>query len=297
MISAPAKINLALHVTGRRPDGYHLLESLVAFSRAGDRLRLEKADRDSFSIDGPFAAALAAEGDNLVLRARDRLRAASGGRIGPVAIRLTKNLPVAAGLGGGSSDAAAVLAGLHALMAAGAGMEELMQHARPLGADVPMCLAGIGHASALLARGIGEKVELLPDFPALSLVLLMPEVAVATPVVFAALESRQNRSLVLEKHGFDSGRAASFDSLVDKLEKTRNDLYHPARQIAPQIDEALDILRANGAAFARMSGSGAACFGLYRSMEAAQAAARRIARSHPGYFVLATATYGKKPDE
>jgi len=292
IVHTPVKINLALHVTGQRADGYHLLESLVAFGSNGDIIRIEKADCDSFSIDGPFAGALGGDGDNLVLKARNALRAASGGRIGPVAIRLTKNLPVSSGLGGGSGDAAAILAGLEALMPTGGGAGSLLRCARALGADVPMCLAGIYQESALMVRGIGEKIRQLPDFPALHIVLFNPGIAVATPAVFAALENRQNMPLVFDRHDM-----VSFECLTAALRNARNDLYEPACRIAPVLADTLETLTGSGAVLARMSGSGATCFGIYRSIGDARRAVRQISERHPGSFTLATTTFGKKPDE
>lgn len=292
LVHAPVKINLALHIVGRQADGYHQIESLVVFSPDGDVVEMERADCDSFSIDGPFAASLGNDGDNLVIKARDALRAASGGRVGPVAIRLTKNLPVSSGLGGGSGDAAATLAGLETLMPTRLGAEGLLHCALALGADVPMCLAGIYRQSALLVRGIGEEMEALPDFPALHLVLLNLGMAVSTPDVFAGLEKRQNAPLVLEKSAM-----LSFDHLTEALQNVRNDLYEPARRIAPELEKTLELLKKSSAEIAHMSGSGATCFGLYRSFAQARKAAQDIAGRCAGCFVLATTTFGKKINE
>jgi len=288
-VQAPVKINLALHVTGQRADGYHRIESLVVFSPEGDVVTVEKAAHDSFCIEGPFAAQLTGAGDNLVIRARDGLRAASANTIGPVAICLQKNLPVASGLGGGSADAAATLVALDTLMPSGLDAERLLPCALQLGADVPMCLAGIRRKCALMARGIGEEITGLPDFPALHMVLLNPGIAMATPAVFAALQSRSHAPLAE-----DLGEACSFADLTAKLHKARNDLYPSARRLAPELDHVLHILTRSGAALARMSGSGATCFGLYPSAAAARAAAQSIAACYPGFFVKETMTYGKK---
>ncbi len=172
--SAPAKINLALAVRGRRDDGYHLLQSLAVFTRLADRVAVQEASEDSFAASGPFASAVPAGDGNLVLAARDALRAAFPGRLGPVAIRLDKVLPVAAGIGGGSSDAAAALRALASLAGIGAG-PRLGEIGLELGADVPMCLA----ARPLMAEGIGETIAPLDGFPALPLVLANPGVAVS----------------------------------------------------------------------------------------------------------------------
>lgn len=291
---APAKINLALHVVGRRADGYHLLESLVAFADCGDRLAFARSEADRLVIDGPFAGALGADDgaqSNLVMRALSALRAAlpatHRAATFPVTIRLTKRLPVASGIGGGSADAAAALRGLMRLWAIPEHAVDLAATGLSLGADVPMCLAG----QPLAARGIGERIERLPAFPALPIVLANPGVAVATLSVFAALAHRQNPPLVLPE-AFDDATA-----LVSALAGMRNDLETPARTIAPEIGAALAALAETGAALVRMSGSGATCFGLYRSAAEAERAGARLRSAHPGWFVAAGATMAAKPAE
>ena len=273
---APAKVNLALHVTGRRADGYHLLDTLVAFTEAGDRITVAAAQHDSFSIEGSFAAPLRDEADNLVLRARDLLRGICGD-LPPVAITLEKNLPVASGIGGGSSDAAATLRALVRLWGLDLSTDGLASAALPLGADLPMCL----HARTLVARGIGEEIETIEGFPPLHMVLANPGIAVSTPAIFRALASRENPPLpALPGPG----------GLSSWLADTRNDLEAPARELAPAIDVTLSALIANGASLARMSGSGATCFGLFASTGEAQAAASAIAARHPAWYVTATRT-------
>ncbi len=259
---APAKLNLSLHVTGRRADGYHMLDSLVGFASMGDVVTLSPGPL-SLVIDGPFAADLAADHDNLCLRAA-RLAGAEA------VIRLTKNLPVASGIGGGSADAAAVLRGL-----------ARMGHALPadpwrLGADVPVCLRSV----PARMEGIGERVTPLPPLPAVPLVLVNPGVAVSTPRVFAALERRDNPPLPAIPAFADGG------ALVLWLRQTRNDLEGPARALAPVIGDALTALAATGAGFARMSGSGATCFGLYDRAASAEQAARAL-KQH-GWWAVAT---------
>lgn len=287
-IAAPIKINLALHVTGQRADGCHMLESLVVFSPDGDGLEMEKAAFDSFSIDGTFAAALGGEEDNLVVRARNALRTVYGEAIGATSIRLTKNLPVSSGIGGGSGDAAAALAGLMDLWECPAEQQKLSRLALTLGADVPMCLAGLQRQCTFFAGGIGEELEALENFPALHLVLVNPVIAVSTAAVFGALTERYNPQLVFERRS-----AYTLADVVALLENSCNDLYKPACQYAPVLEGVLDCLHANGALFARMSGSGATCFGLYPTQSAAEAAAGAIRRQKPDYFVLATKTFGK----
>lgn len=277
---APAKINLALHVTGRRADGYHLLDSLVVFTRFGDRIEVTEAEEDSFAVDGPFAAEVPVDGSNLVLRARDALT-----REGPVAIRLTKNLPISSGIGGGSSDAAAVLAALGEIW--GVQGETLEEAARSLGADVPMCL----RAQPLIARGIGHEIKALADFPPLALVLVNPGVAVSTPEVFAALSERDNLPLP------PLPKAIDFHSLRNWLETTRNDLEPAARSIAPAIGVASKALDRAGSGLTRMSGSGATCFGLFETGNVAKRAAAAIRARNPDWFVAATRSLSSQSEE
>ncbi|TKT81104.1 4-(cytidine 5'-diphospho)-2-C-methyl-D-erythritol kinase [Aquamicrobium sp. LC103] len=277
---APAKVNLALHVTGRRAGGYHLLDTLAVFTELGDVVTVASSDRDSFLIEGRFGDALAADGENLVLRAREMLRGLASARSGPVAIRLRKDLPVASGIGGGSSDAAATLKALRTLWNLDISDAALAEAALHLGADLPMCLA----ATPLLARGIGEKLTPVDGFPRLDLVLVNPGVSVSTPEIFRALHSRGNPALpALPRH-------LSGETLTGWLDRARNDLETPARKIAPVISEALDALAENGARISRMSGSGATCFGIHDDAAAAARAAEAIAARHPGWFVAATTT-------
>ncbi|CAN7417154.1 4-(cytidine 5'-diphospho)-2-C-methyl-D-erythritol kinase [Mesorhizobium amorphae] len=276
---APAKINLALHVTGRRADGYHLIESLAVFTRFGDRVEIERADSDLFSVSGKYASSVPLDDSNLVVKAREALRREAGlQRTPPVAIRLEKNLPVASGVGGGSSDAAAVLRGLVHAWALDVDDAELARIGLALGADIPMCLA----AKPLVARGIGDELSSVPDFPALGLVLVNPGTAVSTAEVFKALASRDNDVLPPLPSRID------FHSIRNWLEITRNDLEPAARAIQPAIGKALSVLNKAGAGFARMSGSGATCFGLFETGNVAKRAALDIRGRHPDWFVAAT---------
>jgi 4-diphosphocytidyl-2-C-methyl-D-erythritol kinase len=276
---APAKINLALHVTGRRADGYHLIESLAVFTRFGDRVSIEPADEDALSVAGPYASAIPTDENNLILKARDALRAASGGAKAPaVAIRLEKNLPVASGIGGGSSDAAAVLRGLVKFWDMDIDNEVLARVGGALGADLPMCLA----AKPLIARGTGDELSPVSGFPSLGLVLVNPGVEVSTPAVFSALERRDNEKLPPLPARID------FHALRDWLEATRNDLEDAAHSIEPSIGAAKAALEKADAGFARMSGSGATCFGLFETGNVAKRAAASIRSRHPDWFVAAT---------
>jgi 4-diphosphocytidyl-2-C-methyl-D-erythritol kinase len=276
---APAKINLALHVTGRRADGYHLLESLAVFTRYGDRVSIEPAERDEFTVSGPYAPAVPTDETNLILKARDALRGVVPSMAtAPVAIRLEKNLPIASGIGGGSSDAAAALRGLVKFWGLDVEHEALTRIGAALGADLPMCLA----AKPLVARGTGDELSPVAGFPALGLVLVNPDVAVSTPAVFAALQQRDNEALPpLPPH-------IDFHTLRNWLEITRNDLEDAARSIEPSIGAAKAALMKADAGFARMSGSGATCFGLFETGNVAKRAAASIRSRHPGWFVAAT---------
>lgn len=277
---APAKINLALHVVGRRADGYHLLESLTVFTRFGDKLSVSAADEaDALFVSGPFAQLVPAGDDNLVVRARQALREALGPRAsGPVEIRLEKNLPAISGVGGGSADAAAALRALSRLW--GGADANLPRLAAGLGADVPMCLA----SRPLIATGIGETLELLDDFPLLPVVLVNPGVPVPTPDVFAALMQRENPPLPPLPAARDA------DALIRWLGETRNDLMPPALSLEPTVGDAVAALEAQGARFARMSGSGATCFGLFADQTAADHAAAAIRRARPAWMAVATHT-------
>lgn len=277
--AAPAKINLALHVTGQRADGYHLLETLVTFTEAGDVIRIRDAAADNFSISGPFGDLLNDGGDNLVTRARDTLRDAltsTGQAARPVGIHLEKNLPVASGIGGGSADAAATLRGLLRHWGATIGPENLASLALKLGADVPMCLA----SRPLIARGIGEDIEVLTDLPKLAMVLANPLKAVSTPDIFRRLQNKANPHLP----------AHSTLGWMDFLAHGRNDLQPPAQTLLPEIGEIITLLSDEGAALVRMSGSGATCFGIFHSLEAARAAEISLRKKRPGWYFQATRT-------
>lgn len=259
---APAKINLTLHVTGQRPDGYHLLDSLVVFANVGDRLWFEPAAGMALTVSGRFAAGVPADAANLVWQAAE----AAGFR---GHIRLEKNLPHGAGLGGGSADAAATLRAFNA-----------PQHAARLGADVPVCLsAGPQHM-----RGAGEVLSPVWPVPTLDLVLINPGTGIATPDVFRALKEKQNTGM---------GPLPDWRSSLDFLTwlgHQRNDLAPVARRLVPAIGDVLDAL--GDARLARMSGSGTTCFGLYDSRSEARTAARRIAAIHPEWWVQRARSLG-----
>jgi len=274
-VFAPAKINLFLHVGEQRSDGYHALESLVVFADVGDELLIEPAKAFSLTLDGPFGAKLADEGDNLIAKAA-RALGAKAGRSPDVRITLTKNLPVASGIGGGSADAAAALRGLVQFWDLKIPHDELHTIAESLGSDVPACLL----SETLWMTGRGEGIQPVPGLPPAPLVLVNPGVAVSTARIFANLKNRVG-----------VGQAAkpkadlSVLALANYFKSNRNDLEKPAREIAPAIDEVLQAISHSGALRARMSGSGATCFGLFADDKSAEAAAAKIAEDHPDWWV------------
>jgi 4-diphosphocytidyl-2-C-methyl-D-erythritol kinase len=280
--AAPAKINLSLHVTGRRADGYHLLESLVVFTRAEDVVHAEPAGRDSLAITGPFAAGLSADEDNLVLRARDALRSIA--HFPPVALILEKHLPIASGIGGGSADAAATLRLLTRLF--DLPPDAAARAAPRLGADAPMCLA----SATLVARGVGEEISPVATLPRLAMVLVNPGEPVSTPAVFSALASKHNPPLPPLPMPDAEGDRLPLEAFWPWLARTRNDLQMPATRLSPIIADALHLLSATGPYVARMSGSGATCFGIYPTRKSAEVAATIIRAQEPSWWVVATET-------
>ena len=276
---APAKVNLDLRITGRRPDGYHELDSVVAFTAWADRLTFTPDRRLTLEPSGPFAAALADHTDNLVLRAARRL-AENAGCPPHVRIKLDKRIPVAAGLGGGSADAAATLRGLSRLWQLRLADADLLPLALGLGADVPVCL----RSGPARMRGIGEQIEPL-ELPVLDLVLANPNHAVATAQVFAGLGP------VVPAAGPDSAVPTDRPALLGWLRARGNDLEAPARRLAPVIGEVLGALSAQpGCGLAGMSGSGATCFGVFDDPEAAARAAGALRRARTSWWVISTAT-------
>lgn len=272
-----AKVNLDLRVCGRRADGYHDLDSLVAFAGIGDHLTLKRADRLKLVIGGPFGSTLSSDQSNSVVVAA-RALAAMLGRDADVEVILDKRLPVASGLGGGSADAAATLRGLIRLWNQPMESADLMPLARSLGADVPVCLG----SSAARMQGIGDRLSPISLAADLSVVLVNPGEAVATPDVFRALEdiSGSRSAESLDETGLLAQR---------HLRESVNDLETPAIALAPIIETALDALRCQpGCRLARMSGSGATCFGLFGNATVRDRAVSTLAGSHPDWWVAGT---------
>ncbi|MEO5374451.1 MAG: 4-(cytidine 5'-diphospho)-2-C-methyl-D-erythritol kinase [Alphaproteobacteria bacterium] len=281
-VLAPAKVNLFLHVVGRREDGYHLLDSLVVFAGTGDRLDLRPADDLSLDITGPGAAVPGLADDNIVLRAARRLAEAAG--IAPrAAITLDKRLPVAAGVGGGSADAAATLRGLVRLWGLAVPEPDLAALGLALGADVPVCLRGQPTA----VSGIGEHLASVPPLPPAWLVLVNPGRPLATPAVFrarAASGAPFSAAAPLTTSPVDAA------ALAAALDERRNDLTAAARALEPAVGEVLDRLeRLDGCLLARMSGSGATCFGLFADETTARAAEATLTAARPDWWTVAAA--------
>ncbi|MCX8508579.1 MAG: 4-(cytidine 5'-diphospho)-2-C-methyl-D-erythritol kinase [Rhodobacteraceae bacterium] len=272
---APAKVNLTLHVTGQRADGYHLLDSLVVFADVGDLIRAAPSEGLGLMIDGPRGAGLSAGPDNLVLRAT-RLMGAQG-----ATLRLTKHLPVSSGIGGGSADAAATLRALARLW-----HQPLPdpQAIASLGADVPVCLLG----QSCRMSGVGAHLAPLPALPPVWLVLANPGVPLSTPAVFKALTHRQNPPMPALLPRFTTALG-----LAKFLCSQRNDLEPAARSLAPVIGTVLAALASqDGCLLARMSGSGATCFGLFASAPEAEAAARRLGQAQTDWWVASAKLLG-----
>tara|TARA_R110002110_G_scaffold216406_10_gene430439 strand:+ start:1833 stop:2735 length:903 start_codon:yes stop_codon:yes gene_type:complete len=275
---AAAKINLWLHITGRRDDGYHLLDSLIAFAGVGDRLTMTSADDLSLNITGPFSEGLATTSDNLVIRAASLLASEAGIRPA-AAITLEKNLPVASGIGGGSADAAAALRGLSALWHLDLSTEVTARLALRLGADVPMCLAG----QAALASGVGEVLYPVGRMAPVWLVLVNPRIALSTPEIF-----RRRGSSFTDIPTPAAGALADLTGLIGALGERHNDLQAPAIGLAPVIGDVLKRLRnLEGCEHAAMSGSGATCFGLFADRQTAEQAADQLLSANPQWWSAA----------
>jgi 4-diphosphocytidyl-2-C-methyl-D-erythritol kinase len=288
--SARAKINLALHVLDRRADGYHVLDSLVVFAQVADRLTIFGVDEGfiDLAVDGPFAEdllATTAPDDNLVLAvARGLAEVYPDRSAGGVRLHLSKQLPVAAGLGGGSADAAAALRLLNRLWRLDLSHHQLAHLGLSLGADVPVCLL----SRPARVQDIGETITPVSGIPAMTVVLVNPGVAVSTRRVFRRLE--RTEGLPLPPIPEPAGSLMEF---VFWLRKTRNDLFAPASKEAPAIEKAVRALAADpDCLFARMSGSGATVFGIFMSNEAADRAAARLHAAEPHWWVAVTRTDG-----
>lgn len=293
IMQAPAKVNLYLHVTGRRSDGYHLLDSLFAFADIYDEVEISKSDDETLSIDidGEFAFALEnnsnkpiPEKDNIILKAV-KLLADELGEKPHVHVKLSKNLPVAAGIGGGSADAAATLKGLLKLWNKENAIspQKLEEIALKLGADVPPCL----YSHPINVSGVGEVIEKSPPIPPMWFVFVNPRILLPTPKVFKALR----RINTADKPNLSSScpvenPASDVFEFVEKMKRRDNDLFVPAAKEVPEIRDIIDVIAdTDSCLLSRMSGSGATCFGLYQSEITAFKAVKNIIAKYPKWWV------------
>ncbi|WP_375255530.1 4-(cytidine 5'-diphospho)-2-C-methyl-D-erythritol kinase [Yoonia sp.] len=272
---APAKVNLTLHVTGQRADGYHLLDSLVVFADVCDVLTATTATDTTLLVHGPFAAGVPLNDTNLIIRAAELLRARRGGHAG-AALTLEKVLPHAAGIGSGSSDAAATLKMVAALWDVDP-LEDTAPEVLALGADVPVCMRG---PNPVRMRGIGEILDPVSPLPDCALVLIRPPVDVPTGAVFAGLTNKDGAPMDDMPEGLD------FAAFAHWLHAQRNDLQSPALEIAPEVAATIKAFEAlPQVAFAGMSGSGATCFALVQDLATAQAVADVMADTYPAWWI------------
>ena len=279
-VFAPAKVNLTLHVTGQRADGYHTLDSLVVFADVGDLLHVAVGNTLSLTIEGAEAAQVPTDTSNLIMQVAALFQDMPG-----AAFLLEKSLPVSSGIGGGSADAAAAFRGLMTQWSGGEVDSQMFDPARTpmagrllaLGADIPVCLRN----RPARMQGAGETLNPLPAMPDLHAVLVNPRIGVSTPQVFRALDHKENPAMPPELPKF-----SGLHQCIEWLATQRNDLQEPAITLVPEIAQVLDVLGATKSCLlARMSGSGATCFGLFTGQHAAKTAAADIADQHPGWWV------------
>lgn len=277
---APAKINLSLHVTGRRADGYHLIDSLVGFAGVGDRVSVTRDTVNGLTVSGPHSDETPADRTNLVTQVADLVWPDK-----PVQIHLEKNLPVASGIGGGSADAAACLRALECLSGRAMDPGKSAQLLK-IGADIPMCI------SSVPARigGIGDEIAPLPSLPKYPIVLVNPRVAVSTASIFEALPERENPEMQdVPADVSDASRVLRW------LKNQRNDLQDVAVSIVPEIGVVLRSISVNrGCQLSRMSGSGATCFGVFDTISAANDAAVAMAEQFPDWWIISTQLDGQE---
>jgi len=278
---APAKINLSLHVVGQTDKGYHQLQGLTVFTKLCDELSAQEAKKDSLDITGPFAKALAGERSNIILKAFQLFRQHWPNSLPDgLHVSLDKMLPVAAGIGGGSADAAAALRMAARISGRNVAIGELSEIALELGADVPMCL----FSRTCLIGGVGEKIQIVDPFPKLHLVLANPGVAVPTAEIFRKLKSKSNPALPPLPTEVEHSAA-----LALWLQDTRNDLELPAFEMVPQLSELTrEINKLPGCILSRMSGSGATVFGVFGAETPAMSAAQQLHQLFPNYWVAQT---------
>lgn len=279
-LTASAKINLFLHITGKREDGYHLLQSLMVFVDIGDILSFAPHDSLFIDVEGRFSGELTNPHDNLIYKAARALaeeyKTQARGKI-----LLNKKLPVASGMGGGSADAAATLKGLARLWGLPEEPDRLRRVAERLGADVPACLG----KKSVWAEGIGEKMTPLPGMPDMYFVLVNPLVETPTAAVFQKFRERGRYSTAIQFTGRRKTRA----EWIADLKMYRNDLTDAAAQISPEIIPVLQAIeQTSGCSFSRLSGSGATCYGVYDNQNSAAAAVNKLRQEHPDWWIVAS---------
>ena len=280
-VFAPAKINLYLHLTAKRDDNYHLIESLIVFANYGDKITVTPAEKFRLQINGQFAPYIKPNNDNLVIKAAMLLAKASGIKA-TGNITLTKNLPIASGIGGGSADAAAALLALRKLWDIPISNEDMSNLAIKLGADVPICLQG----TASIVTGVGEKISPAPILPKFWLVLVNPNLLVSTAEVFAAYQDKFSIPQPINT------QPKNLEELISLLSNRGNDLTGASISIAPVIKEIIEALEATqNTVLSRLSGSGATCFAIFKTKFDAEAAAKKLTHKYPQWWVRATSLY------
>ena len=278
---APAKINLYLHVTAKRNDGYHLIESLVAFANCGDQISAVPSGELKLTIEGQFSGDLSPNSDNLVIKAALMLAKFAGIKA-TGDITLTKNLPVASGIGGGSADAAATLCALIELWNISISTRNLFALAEKLGADVPVCLKGVPS----IITGIGDEIIPAPKLPKLWLVLVNPNISVSTANVFSKHQEKFSLTQPF------TAKSQSVEKLANVLSNYRNDLTTAAKLVAPIIKEVLEAAEATeNQLLTRLSGSGATCFSLFKTKNAADTAVKQLLTKHPLWWTKAASIH------
>ncbi len=281
-VFAPAKINLFLHLTGKQDNGYHTLDSLVSFADIGDLITIEAAPSFSFHVTGEFAgefnkndSCTFLHGDNLVIKAARSLSQATDKPLN-VKITLTKNLPLASGIGGGSSDAAATIWGLQKLWKLSHKADYLDELLIKLGADVPVCL----NCTPTVMRGTGEELSHAPIMPEIPILLINPIVSCSTTAIFSYHNDAFKKNIELPK------QFNSITDLIKTLRSVGNDLYEPALELVPEIKNVITAINSyEGCLLSRMSGSGATCFGLFKTIEDAETASQNIAKTYPNWWI------------
>lgn len=279
-VFSPAKVNLTLHVTGRRDDGYHMLDSLVGFADIGDEINIAPADAFCFEIVGTFADGLKSDDTNLVMQAINLFSKRFGLDLN-VKITLTKHLPLSSGLGGGSGNAAAAIYGLEQFYNIAHSVQDRREMLLSLGADVPVCYHGITQGGLVRMQGIGENITSIQCGAALHCILVNPLQSCSTQEVFKALSADEFGEEMPEINTLNTA-----DDAAIFIAENRNDLTQAAAQRLPIINDVLSVIKAaEHCKFACMSGSGATCFGIFESASHATHAAEKIAQSHPAWWV------------